>query len=402
MLDAVEKWTYTAGDMMDRHGYYDKEHKGDAAGYSVAPGQTFRNTSALREPEDLPLQFMQTEGFPQVISEIGWTNPNLYRAEMPFLSAAYGSLQGADGIFTFAVGVPHWEDGASKFALACPSILGGFPACAIAFRRGDVAEADPAVRQVVDLADLFAMKGTGGFAAQALDQFRKADIPAGKQLSAPVSSIDPLSFYAGPVVRAFTPAVRKPGEVSPVPGGPAEGESYQLNLAKLIDRKRKVVTSLTGELAWDYGKGLAVMNTPLTQGAAGFLAKAGAVKLSEVTIRGSNEYAVVMVTSLDGTRLSEAHRVLIQATTTDRPWGFKVKGGKRDGTITDVGGYPLAMEKVRATVALKLGAGKWKAVALDGNGYATKAKVEIAGGRAGKPLTVKLPATAVWTVLERM
>ena len=416
MLDAVEKWTYAAGDMMDRHGYYDKDHKGDAAGYSVAPGQTFRNSSALKEPEDLPIQFMQTEGFPQIITEIGWTNPNIYRAEQPFLSAAYGSLQGADGIFTFAVGVPHWEDGIAKFGLACPSILGGFPACSIAYRRGDIAEAAPVVRQVVDISDLFAMKGSGGFAAQALDQFRKADVPAGREpgevspvpggpagdrLTGTVNFIDPLSFFAGPVVRAFKPAGREPGEVSPVPGGPAEGESYQVNLSKLVDRKRKVVTSLTGELAWDYGKGLAIINTTMTQGAAGFLAKAGTVRLGDVTVKGANEYAVVMVTSLDGTRLSEAGRILIQATTTDRPFGFKVKGGKKDGTIDEVGGYPLTMEKVRTTVTLKASQGKWKAIALDGNGYATKTKVAVTGGR-GKPLSVILPADAIWTVLERM
>ena len=400
MLDAIEKWTYTAGDMMDRHGYFDREHKGDAAGYSVAPGQTFRNISALKEPNDLPLQFMQTEGFPQIITEIGWPNPNIYKAEQPFLSAAYGSLQGVDGIFTFSMGVPHWEDGAVKFALACPSILGGFPAAAIAYRRGDIAEAAPVIRQVVDPEDLFAMKGSGGFAAQALDQFRKADVPAGRKpgevspvpggpagdrLAATVSSVDPLSFYVGPVVRAFRPVA---------------GDSFQVNLGGLIDLKRKVVKSVTGELAWDFGKGLAIVNSPLTQGAAGFLAKAGAVRLGDVTVKGLNEYAVVMVTSLDGTRLSEAGRILIQATTTDRPYGFRTKGGGKDGTIADVGGYPMTMEKVRATVALKAGRGRWKAVALDGNGYATKTKVAVTGG-GGKPLLVKLPADAIWTVLER-
>ncbi|MBN2584904.1 MAG: hypothetical protein JXL80_17705, partial [Planctomycetes bacterium] len=34
-LDALERYTYTAGDIIDRHGYFGGEHKGDGASYSV-------------------------------------------------------------------------------------------------------------------------------------------------------------------------------------------------------------------------------------------------------------------------------------------------------------------------------------------------------------------------------
>ncbi|MCH8341915.1 MAG: hypothetical protein IIA51_10220 [Chloroflexi bacterium] len=103
MLDALERYTYTAGDVIDRHGYFGGKHEGEGSNYSVRVGHTFANRAAVKNPEHLPLQVFQIDGYPHIISEIGWTNPNRFRADFTFLSSAYGALQGLDGIFFFAV-----------------------------------------------------------------------------------------------------------------------------------------------------------------------------------------------------------------------------------------------------------------------------------------------------------
>ena len=49
------------------------------------------------------------------------------------------------------------------------------------------------------------------------------------------------------------------------------------DLSGLIDRDKKVVRSVTGEVALDYGTGLCTLDAPKAQGACGFLAKAGPI-----------------------------------------------------------------------------------------------------------------------------
>jgi len=242
MLDALERYSYTAADVIDRHGYFDPRHEGEGASYSVRVGHTFENRAAVNTPEELPLQFFQVAGHPQIISEIGWTNPNRYRADATFLGAAYGALQGVDGIYWFAVGSNFLVDTSmGKFSLSCPVIAGTFPATALLYRRGDVREAGNALYQVVRLTDLYAMKGSGGATASALDELRKQDIPPGGEVAGVVSAFDPLTFYVGRVVRAF---------------GQDPAQSRQANLTACIDRDEKTVRSLTGQLLWDMAAAL--------------------------------------------------------------------------------------------------------------------------------------------------
>ncbi|HEX8915517.1 MAG TPA: hypothetical protein VF796_24400, partial [Humisphaera sp.] len=160
LLGAVERWTYAAGDVIDTHGYFEPEHKGDGSAYSVRAGHTFKDRAPVGSPAGLPIRFQQVEGFPQIISEVGYTQPNRFRADGVFLTSAYGALQGADGLFLFAVASNRLRDTAmTKFQVASPSVVEAFPAAAIVYRRGDVREADPAVYQVTPPADLWALKG---------------------------------------------------------------------------------------------------------------------------------------------------------------------------------------------------------------------------------------------------
>jgi hypothetical protein len=111
------------------------------------------------------------------------------------------------------------------------------------------------------------------------------------------------------------------------------------------------------------------MDTPRSQGAAGFLGRAGRLELSSAVIECRNEYASVVVTSLDGQPLGEARRVLIQAMTVERPFGFRASGGK-SGRIEDLGAGPFGVEKISATVSLRWpGKETVRVSPLDPHGY---------------------------------
>jgi hypothetical protein len=380
ILDALERYTYTAGDVIDRHGYFGPQHKGDGASYSVRVGHTYRDRAAVLEPQSLPIQVNQVAGYPHIISELGWPNPNRFRADCTFLTAAYGAMQGVDGVFIFAVGSNYLTDQSmSKFAASCPVIAGTFPAAALAYRRGDAIEPAPAVRRVLRLEDLFALKGSAA-SAQAFDKLRLKDVPAatGKRGS---SGLDPLSFYVGPVERVIgAGGVRRGG----------------VDLSKYINHAKKKVTSIGRQLAWDYGRGLVTINTPRCQGAAGFLSKGGPIVLSNVTIASENEYGAIIVISLDGKTLASSRNILIQAMTEERPYGFRAAGGR----ITNLGSAPFGVRNINAVVTFKgTRAARVRATALDENGYPRKQElpVEVKGNVA----TVKLSARGVYHVITR-
>ncbi|MBT5536970.1 hypothetical protein HOK31_28160, partial [Candidatus Poribacteria bacterium] len=307
-LDALERYTYTAADVIDRHGYFGGQHTGEGSGYSVRVGHEFQDRAGVRSPEAMPLAVAQIDGYPHTISEIGWPQPNRFRADMTFLSSAYGALQGIDAFFFFAVGSVFLADASiAKFQLGSPSVAATFPAAALMYRRGDVQESAPSVSQVIVLNDLYAMKGSGAGNPTALDALREADIPVCAAVDGAISTYDPLSFYAGPFTRRF---------------GDSADESSQANLAAAIDREGATVESLAPGLKWDYGAGVATVDTPRSQAAAGFLGAAGMVDLTDVAIHMRNEYGSVTVTALDGADIGASDLILIQSMTEDRPYGF--------------------------------------------------------------------------------
>ena len=79
---------------------------------------------------------------------------------------------------------------------------------------------------------------------------------------------------------------------------------------------------MTGQVTWNFGEGVCTIDAPQAQGACGFLKKSSPIKLKDVTIQTSNDYAAVTVVSLDGLPLKESHRVLVQVGTLARPTGW--------------------------------------------------------------------------------
>jgi hypothetical protein len=383
-LGALERYCYTAGDVIDHHGYYDHGHKGNAASWDVRPGHSFTSSSALSLDSANPLPYVETDGYPHIISEIGWPLPNMYHGESTLLTAAYGALQGLDGIMNFAIGSPSWDQSIGKFPLNTPVLLGSYYATALTYRLGYIQEAPTVVMDNLDVEDLLNLKGSTVYARPALDEFRAEQVPTSAKKSGPIEAIDPMTFYVGRVARSFE-------------GRP--DESMQLPLDDFIHRDLKTIKSITGELNWDYGKSVMTVNTSKAQGATGFLGKHGPVKLDQVTIDMDNDYGSVLVVALDNRPITESKKMLIQCMTVEQFYGWKTSSpAGMDGTIENVGSSPWGLEKIEATITLA-GKAPSSIVACDENGYSTDKVVEHVNADNG--CTITLEVTSPYTVVFR-
>jgi hypothetical protein len=383
-LDALERYSYTPADVIDFHGYMDRAHEGEGAAWSVRTGHLFNDVTTLGSPGWAPIRIDQLAGYPSILSEVNWTNPSGYRAEGTAILAAYGALQGIDGIYFFAVNNPMLlNQGLDKFALGDAATIGTFPAAALLYRRGDVQQGDAVVHQALQLTDLYALRGqaTGGGDAP-LDAFRAADVPPGAVLEGDAGEFDGHAWFVGRVMRSV---------------GVAGDRSRWLNTASLIRRDAKQMTSVTGELSWDWGRRVIMIDTPRCRAAVGFLREHGPVALGDVTIVCDNDYAAIFVIALDDLPLAESRRVLVQAMTRERFHGLRTEPAKNDKgedrlRITSLGSPPLNVERIAATVTLP--GGPWRATALDALGYARE-ELPVATG----PL--QLPTDTLYTLFTR-
>ena len=143
ILDDVERWSYTANEVVGKNHYFAALHKGVNAGWQFLPGQTFTSKSFPMDPTNSPLSVRQVVGHPFIISESLWVPPNQYEAEAPLIVAAQSSLTGLDTFFWFAPGVEEWQQPGSKWTFSVPMTLGQFPAAALIFRNGYIRRAPP-------------------------------------------------------------------------------------------------------------------------------------------------------------------------------------------------------------------------------------------------------------------
>jgi hypothetical protein len=372
VLGPLDKWSNAGCDFMDHHGYFSGPHEGDRASWAISNGDRFADALALRfetgkpnEPPsfDLPIMDLAYDGKPSVISEINWPPPNRYRADLPVLAAAYGALQGTDAFFFFVGGEPTWARQLDKFTISDPAVMGQFPAAALLYRRGLVKTADAVVHLETGLPDLFALKGLPVAAPQNLDRLRAEGILPGRGGATsgrgmpPRAAVDPLATLAGRVEVDVTEAGAGPSKVA--------------DLSRYIDRGARKVRSATGELTWDWGRGLVTIDAPAAQGATGLLQQAGVISLGDVTIAAGVEYGSVLVVALDDEPLATSGRMLVQVMSEDRNTGWSAPGqGLRP--IVSVGGPPLVVRKLAGRVTFKRrDAATLKVEALDFNGYVT-------------------------------
>ena len=220
----------------------------------------------------------------------------------------------------------------------------------------------------------------GDCVAKYLERLRKAFFLEGADISRRItlleiaedSAIDPLAFFVGPVWREVASGS------APDPAAP-----LLRDLTPFLDREAKTVASVTGELLWDWGGGLATIDAPRVQGACGFLGAAGAIELGAVTIECASEYASLLVVSLDGEPIPASRRLLVQAVTEERPYGWRTEGDR----ITSVGAPPLLVRELDAALTLRTDHPLARVRFLDPHGYETHAEpLDSTTGTARIPL----------------
>jgi hypothetical protein len=347
-LGPLDQYANLAVDITARNTYF--EAPGVGGPFGVAAGDVFIDRSALREPHDVAmLMNLQCADHPHMMTEGGWTLPNRFRAEEPFLVAAYYSLQGIDGYCPFRI-TYDWLTRPDKWPIMTPATLGQYPAASIIYRRGYIKQGPIAINEALLLKDAYALKGGAISQPLGLDALQAARVGGGQRAETDsLAAMDPLAYFVGPVVRTIA---ENAGKSLVHPG-----------LPKLIDREAKVVRSATGELMLDYGRGIATMDAPCAQGAAGFLGASGQIALSDITVSLKNEYGAVMVVSLDGKRLKESAKILVQVMTEEKFTGWKTeparaeleKGKGEVGVqrIIATGGAPILVRQIEGSVILK-------------------------------------------------
>jgi hypothetical protein len=375
-LGFIERYTYSGVEVIDKHGYFGGKHAGEGSGWSVRDGHTYEDKTALTDPESVPFQYVRLPGHPHVQTEIAWNKPNRYIADADLLVSTYASLQGVDGVYFFATESGNWaNNGSGVWPFMMPGEIGQSPAEALQYRRYDLKPGDTVIRQVTTVDDVLNLKSAAMIEGRNAD-FRISEAPKSDQ-AGELAGFDPLSFFVGRVERSLDP------NATPV----------AIDLSKYIDRAAKKITSSTGEIVWDYGQGILTVDSPRSQAAAGFLARAGPIKLGDVTIESGNEYGTVHVISLDGQPIASSKKILVQAFTEEKMSGFK----SANGVIQDIGRPPILVRDIDAKITFAHGA-DLKAVALDEQGYARGdlSLQPVAGGA-----TLTLPKDGLYTIVIR-
>jgi len=179
-----------------------------------------------------------------------------------------------------------------------------------------------------------------------------------------------------------------------------------IDLSRYIDHDAKTVKSVTGEINLNYGVGTCTLDSPKAQGACGFLANAGPVRLSDVAIRCENGYATVVLV-VDG---RSPARLLGESPGAGRDLGppdglvdpdRRVPGRGRQDEGARVRGRQerspsLARRQYRGR-ARRPEPGPRKATLLDTAGYPLR---EVQGTRAGDDFSLKLPLNTMYLILE--
>ncbi|MHB8899970.1 MAG: hypothetical protein ACYC6Y_14580, partial [Thermoguttaceae bacterium] len=267
LCDDAERYSYTANEVIGKNAYYGSLHEGINTGWQILSQQVYTNWSALKRPYFWPMNVKQAAGHPMMIFESLWVPPNLYAAEGPLVVAGQLSLTGVDSFTWFASGGEEWGAPDGKWAYNTPMQMGQFPATALAFRQGYIAEAtEPVVYEERSLGDLWEQKSPLIAETAVYDPNRdEGKMPVDSAVSTPV---DPLAFCVGPVRVLY--------------GGSAANNRVSPRLGELVDTKNKILTSVTGEIRTDYGRGIYTVNAPRCQGAAGFLAEEPEIALGDV------------------------------------------------------------------------------------------------------------------------
>lgn len=371
ILGPLEKYSYTVGDFMDRHGYFGGPHTGPDSAWSIREGHVFGNRSAYRFEGGKPGEYdfshpvvdPKYNGLPSMISETAWTRPNAYRGEAPLFYAVYGALQGSDAIVHFAHDGLRWDVKPRFFmqpwTLMAPTQVGQFPAAAAIYRLGLVEPGEAMAEVNLNLGEIQALKGTPLVQNASLDQLREAD-STGQISSTGGGPISPLIHYMGRV------------NVN-ISAKPASRELRSSEFTKLKDglAKAKMVVSSPPVVQLDYAAGslraissrVIVLAGELGQGSYGMN------DLLDVELPEKQQIYLALV-PMDGESLHHSKSMLLQVMTQEKPTGFTTESaGPGLERISSLGTNPWLVKEPRGQVSFKR---TLSVMPLDDNGVPVK------------------------------
>lgn len=391
LMDDAERWSYGAGEVIGVNRYFNGVHEGAQDGWAIVEGDQFTNATALgTEWLGLPVLLRQLAGRPIIIPESSWVFPNRWEAEGSFLVSTYSSLLGVDGFYWFATGVEGFQQPGSangympsqgKWFCGGPMTLGQFPAAALVYRSGMIAQAPPALVERRTTKQMWDGEAPLLVEREAFDPNRDEPGHAG---GAAASSMDPRLFLRGPV------------EVRIGEGVPG----HDLPESKRVKQVFHGAEEKTGGGKW------CVVETPQAQGVAAFFEDRRVFQLADVRIESGNRYGAVWVVSMDGKPIRESTKLLVQVGTEARPAGWKEEPAtfesrrdqaKVDGfRVVSYGDAPW--EVVRAEVQLKIrNTRATKATSLDANGMP---RGELKLQRDAGGVSFAFPEDALYVVVE--
>ncbi|MCU0389963.1 MAG: hypothetical protein MUE81_02490 [Thermoflexibacter sp.] len=317
---------YTAG-MIDRHNYF-----GGGNGHHLQAGK-FDNTSMLSQVGSglYGTGLQQVSDRPFIISEWMSLIPNEWTAESAPLLAVYGmGLQGWDASYTFATDYPYFTETIQTplwggiYNACSPTQLALYPALAMMIYRNDIKEGETVVNRNIHLPSLAENK-----------QFFDERVVQDHDRKSFIANFALEAMGIGKVNISFTDSLK---------------ENEITDLSKFW--KNKTVTSTTHQLFWDYsGKGYFTINSSGTKGLVGF-AKDKLFDLEDISLQTSNEFAVILVSSLEKDKgMKEAKRWLITTISRAKNTGMEYDTQKK--TLLNVGKAPILVEAVNVDLTMK-------------------------------------------------
>lgn len=339
-LEDIERYTYTAGDVIDRHNYFTPP---------VLEGALFPSTGTLwysvplvQLPRSSPAMYKSVEGHPHITSESAWVSLHDFKVEGAPAIAALTSMAGMDGFLFFTASNPTWNLTWEQFNTAVPDVIGQFPAAAIMARRSYLDEAPAVVREGRSPRNMYMRNRTIIPIETGFDVARDDPDIWNPEISG--APIDSIANFAGRVDIAFD----------------TDDDFIHPELPELISIDDQQVTSVTGEVFLDWGKGLLTINSARAQGAVGFLSEERRITLDHVRISSENDFGSILIVSMDDRPLTQADRVLIQAggqaSLTNQvsiPWQTTWQNQPVTGfEAVDLGTQPWRMEDIQGNIIL--------------------------------------------------
>ncbi len=337
--------------IIDRHNYF-----GGGEGHHLKPGKWDNSAMVSNIGSGLyGTGLQQVADRPFAFSEWMSLIPNEWTAESSPIVAVYGmGLQGWDASYVFATDVPRYTSTIQSqgiYNATSPTQMALYPALARMIYRGDIKEGETVVNRKVNLLSL--KQGETPLNETVEQDFdRKA-----------IEGSFPLQYMAaGKVLLTFSDE----------------------NKTKILDNisslwKDSVMTSSTEQLKWsEKGKGYFTINTEGTKGMIGFLNNK-IINLGEVQLQTDNEFAVILLTSLDKDKsIMGSNKILL--TTMARAKNSGMKFNENHTELLSIGEAPILLEPIKLIMSINRKS-KPKITVLDHLGRKTMKSINKVKGK---------------------